>query len=163
MRKTILKHWAFFPSLLFISIAPSIFVHACSGNNCTSGIVLEPDKKKWEHGHYVFTFLLDNVKITCSGELPFSKCHDKNIICDGEGINVVEEGCLWKPSAHQYGDIHINATPKTVDVTIEHDGETIIQEHIVPEYETCGPSCKTATEDLEMLEGKTSGLIDFFK
>ncbi len=129
---------------------------ACTEIGCVDGLVLNvaPDYH-WAPGDYVFAFKIDGQPQTCRGSLPLKPCGEPSVICDGSGVMITESGCALPPDAHGFGTITLANGPAQVDVTITHNGQTLVQKTITPTYKTsrpngpqCEPQCRQASVEL---------------
>lgn len=112
----------------------------------------------WKHGAYVFTLVVDGVEETCKGVLPLPSCGTPALSCDGKDVPIGESGCALPPSAHAFSSMHFSRTPERVEIRIERDGATVVDEVVTPTYQVvqpngpnCGPRCiqANATVTLE--------------
>jgi hypothetical protein len=130
---------------------------ACTQMGCTNGLILSVDPDyDWKNGVYVFDFFLDGKNVKCNGMLPLQPCErGPSISCNKEGVMITESGCALAKSAHAFGDIVIEGSPKRVLARITRNGKPVVTRTLVPRYETlrpngpsCGPVCQTASHDL---------------
>ncbi len=152
----------FAASVFFISPAAQA-AKACTQIGCIDGVMLRGDyDREWKNGNYRFELVLDNRRVTCTGELPLKPCGEQSLHCDKDGVMITESGCALPKSAHGFGDIHIQDDPRKVMVRITHNNKPILTRTIVrvdyqesrPNGDGCGPVCRSASYDLFSAAGE---------
>lgn len=129
----------------------------CTEMACVDGLTLTVDPaRKWVHGKYEITLLLDNKQVTCKGQLPLNECEKgPTFECNFKGVTITESGCALPEDQQGIGDIHIDKAPAKVMVRITRNYRPMLTRTIIAKYQTlapngpgCGPVCRSASYDL---------------
>ncbi len=131
---------------------------ACTQIGCVDGLnIAVGPAHHWAAGAYDFTFVMPGRTVNCTGTLPLKPCGTSSIACDGPGVMIGESGCALPANTHGFADIRIDGAPKTVSVTLKHNGTTIARQDIAPTYVTsrpngpqCEPVCHAARDTLNL-------------
>lgn len=152
----------FFSGIAFFLLAlmafPAWAQQACTQIGCTDGLVVSmPMDHRWTAGEYIFDFSVDGRQVRCVGALPLKPCGQNSVLCDGEGMTIVESGCALPEESHGFGDIVLDTSPEQVILVISRNGKAIAHGDWKPEYLAsrpngpgCDPICRQATVPLRM-------------
>lgn len=120
----------------------------CAEAGCAEGfsIQLQPFRG-WPPGRYRFVIAHDDATTTCEGTVPFARCEENSVRCDGDRARVGASGCALPASSHGFGEIRLEGYPVAVDVEIVRDDVPITRAHFDVDYQTVqpnGPGCTPA-------------------
>ncbi len=129
---------------------------ACTSMGCVDGLHIDLSPDVWQAGSYRFVVVADGKQTTCEGSLPLRACEQgPSLSCTGEGVLIGESGCALPATQHGFSDIHMQAGPSSVTVTIERDGAEIVRKTFTPAYQEampngpdCPPVCRQAREQI---------------
>jgi hypothetical protein len=131
----------------------------CTSLGCVDGLQIEMSPNaSWPAGVYRFVIVADGEQTVCEGSLPLRACDQgPSLSCTGGGVMIGESGCALAAAQHGFSDIHLQAGPANVTVTIERDGAEMVRKTFTPTYRDampngpdCPPVCRQASDQFAL-------------
>ena len=125
---------------------------------CVDGLHIDLSPDVWQAGSYRFVIVADGTQTVCEGSLPLRACEQgPSLSCKGKGVLIGESGCALPAAQHGFSDIHLQAGPTNVTVTIERDGAEMVRKTFTPTYQDampngpdCPPVCRQAGDRIAL-------------
>lgn len=125
-------------------VLPALLLGACEGHTCTAmgceeGVTLEFGAPLVEDGQYTFTLTTETNTVTCRAFIPLRR-DGTEPGCEGMGIHREEITTRTDDSVHgRSGDtivsVSISGIHDTLTIDVTHEGTSVLQEDVTPDYE----------------------------
>jgi len=128
----------------------------CSQIGCYSELqIILPDALKKTPGAYRVAIKSRGEEASCEFNYPVTSCDERPACSDEKKLITGVSGCAMSASDQEIGDLQLSDLPPEVELTIERDGEVVIEKKLTPEYTSsqpngdgCEPRCCQAREEL---------------
>lgn len=128
----------------------------CSQIGCYSELqIILPDALKKTPGAYRVAIKSRGEEASCEFNYPVTSCDERPACSDEKKLITGVSGCAMSASDQEIGDLQLSDLPPEVELTIERDGEVVLEKKLTPEYTSsqpngdgCEPRCCQAREEL---------------
>ncbi len=126
---------------------------ACTEMGCIDGLTVQFVPALTAKGTYVFDVTVDGTAYSCEATLPLG---DSSTVCgSGNVVSIFLSGSELDPTDQSLPGLHVEGTPKSVQLQVHRDDTVVAGANLSPEYQTlqpngpeCEPTCHSAAVDV---------------
>jgi hypothetical protein len=126
---------------------------ACTEMGCIDGLTVSFDPPLTGKGTYTFDVTVEGTAYSCDATIPLEGA---STVCDTGGVvSIFLSGTELDPSEQSLPGLHVEGTPKSVQIQVQRDGAPVADADLSPKYQVvqpngpdCEPTCHSAAVDV---------------
>jgi hypothetical protein len=126
---------------------------ACTEIGCIEGLSVSFDPPLMGKGTYTFDVTVDGTLHSCAATIPLE---GSSTVCGtGNVVSIFLSGTELDPSQQSLPGLHVEGTPKSVQIQVHRDKSVVADADLSPEYQIvqpngpdCPPTCHSAAANV---------------
>ena len=126
---------------------------ACTEIGCIDGLTVDFAPPLMGKGTYTFDVTVDGTAYSCDATIPLE---GSSTVCGTGGVvSIFLSGTELDPSKQQLPGLHVEGTPKSVQIQVHRDKALVADADLSPKYQEvqpngpdCPPTCHSAAVDV---------------
>jgi len=126
---------------------------ACTEMGCIDGLTVSFEPALMGKGTYTFDVTVDGTAYSCDAAIPLE---GSSTVCGTGGVvSIFLSGTELDPSEQSLPGLHVEGTPKSVQIQVHRDKALVADADLSPKYQEvqpngpdCPPTCHSAAVDV---------------
>ena len=128
-------------------------IGACTEIGCIDGLQVTFEPPLMGKGTYTFDVTVDGTAYSCDATIPLE---GSSTVCGTGGVvSIYLSGTELDPSQQSLRGLHVEGTPKSVQIQVHRDKALVADADLSPKYQVtqpngpdCPPTCNSAAVDV---------------